>query len=289
MRNCLLQSTSWALVLLATLGLVDEVVAQADRCEDIKAAIVQGTVVDSAAAASCASKATVERQAELLNMALGYRQERIALELLATGSDELFSPTFMHRAALFEQPEVIRSMLQKKPELLEGRNDEGWTPLTSAALGRAYMAATVLLEAGATDNIGQSLEVAVARSREVAYLIVQWRRDWIADSVVAGDVLGAAIQYTDEPFLQFLLNLGLEPNLKDSKGYFAIVHAIAYNAVAGQRTWEFMVRHGSDERAAICSLGEEKLDHLQTHAAEWFKVRLSELRPECARRSEARP
>lgn len=281
MRHCLLQSTSRTLAVLLTLGLVGEVVAEAEVCGDIRTAIIQGNVVDSADAASCTSAATLELQAELLDTALRYRQERIAVELLDAGSDELFSPAFLHRAALFEQPQVIKILLQKRPELLEAKDDEGRTPLTSAALGRAYMAATVLLEAGVTDNVGQSLEVAVARSREIAYLIMQWHRDWIADSAVAGDVLGAAIQYTDEPFLQFLLNSGASPNLKDSKGHFAILHAVAHNAVAGQRTWDFMVRHGSDELEAICSLEDEKLDHLQTHAAEWFKARLSELLPEC--------
>ena len=105
----------------------------------------------------------------------------------------------------------------------------------------------------------------------------------VLDDKIAGDLLGAAIQYTDEAFLQYLLDSGIQPNIRDSKGYFVLLHAPQHKVeLVGERNWEFMARHGSNEQQAICSIDSSKIEHIEANAPEWFARTVSEFRPTCS-------
>jgi len=284
MRLYLLQSIKQILIVGFSLSLAVNVCAGATDCEVIQEAIKKGDSSKLSAASSCARAIGASKQTDLVKLALEYRQGEIASALLRSSERSIIGPGLIHKAALFEQPHVVRYILAQNPELLEVKDASGRTPLTSAAVGRAYMVASVLLDNGANEEVGQSMIVAIGRSREIAYLIAQKNRDWLSDNSITGDILSAAIQYTDEAFLQYLLELGVRPNILDSTGYLALLHAPQHGDVlVGERNWGFMVGHGAMEQQAICSIPSSKIAHIEANAPEWYATKVSEIRPTCSR------
>lgn len=144
---------------------------RADRCIPV-IVIMFGALLAPSPPSASAQQRFVEQRT---------KQERIAtLQREALPGD---NPPAFHRAAYRDDVEVLRSLLSKSA-LSSKDPDNGWTALHYAAMGNSLEAARMLLEAGASVNLGSGsagvrplMLATVGEHTEMVHLLLSHKAD----------------------------------------------------------------------------------------------------------------
>ncbi|HRC85604.1 MAG TPA: ankyrin repeat domain-containing protein [Thermoanaerobaculia bacterium] len=162
----------------------------------------------------------------LLILSLYYRQSEMALGLLARRQElDVFE------AACLGRTERVKELLAERPEGLEERSPDGFTPLHYAAFFAHEELAAFLLERGAAVNS-------------------------VAENPMRVQPLHSAVAAGNLPVVRRLLAAGADPNGRQQVGFTPLMGA----AAGGHREiLELLLAHGAD-KAAVADNGKTARD-----------------------------
>ena len=227
----------------------------------------------------------------LFDQALAHRREDLATALLALGVEPRSRLEAVHFSATRDLPLVLEALLDQDSALTNAfwaaPSGPPATPLERAAEG-SYRAAKVLLVHGADPNLGDPLLAAVRGNQlHLAYLLMgsgaktadRARED-------AGELIGAAAEFTQIHFLRHLVRLGIDPNLPDRSGRHALERAVHHPVLpAREDNYYYLVALGADPRTMVCALGEPgltKVDVMRRPGGpRWFVRIVDTFRRDC--------
>ena len=227
----------------------------------------------------------------LFDQALAHRREDLATALLALGVEPRSRLEAAHFSAARDLPLVLEALLDRDPALTNAfwaaPSGASATPLERAAEG-SYRAAKVLLAHGADPNLGDPLLAAVRGNQlHLAYLLTESGAK-TADRTRedAGELIGAAAEFTQPYFLRHLVRLGVDPNLPDSSGRHALERAVHHRELpAREVNYYNLVALGADPRTMVCALGEPGLTRVDVMrrpgGPRWFVRIVDEFRRDC--------
>ena len=227
----------------------------------------------------------------LFDQALAHRREDLATALLALGVEPRSRLEAMHFSAARDLPLVLETLLDQDPALTNAfwaaPSGASATPLERAAEG-SYRAAKVLLAHGADPNLGDPLLAAVRGNQlHLAYLLTESGAK-TADRTRedAGELIGAAAEFTQPYFLRHLVQLGVDPNLPDRSGRHALERAVHHRELpAREVNYYNLAALGADPRTMVCALGEPgltKVDVMRRPGGPlWFVRIVDEFRRDC--------
>ncbi len=227
----------------------------------------------------------------LFDQALAHRREDLATALLALGVEPRSRLEAVHFSATRDLPLVLEALLDQDSALTNALwaapSGAPATPLERAAEG-SYRAAKVLLAHGADPNLGDPLLAAVRGNQlHLAYLLMESGAK-TADRAHedAGDLIGAAAEFTQMHFLRHLVRLGIDPNLPDRSGRHALERAVHHRELpARESNYYHLVALGADPRTMVCALGEPGLTRVDVMrrpgGPRWFVRVVDEFRRDC--------
>lgn len=208
----------------------------------------------------------------LFASALAARREDIALALLERGLRPESPSAVANAAAKLELPLVLDALLSGDASILQSQHG-GRTPLVVAAASGSYRAAKTLLDAGADPDLGLPMAAATRSvNLHVARLLIARGASVAAlPADAAGELLSVAAEFSHWPFVDALLDLGLDPNLRGPDGH-ALFYAGRHDAHGDRpgfvpermNIWAALIGAGADPAAAACDAP------VGDGAADWF-------------------
>ena len=220
------------------------------------------------------------RVALLFDQALRRRRDDVVTALLDHGLEPSSPSDVVSLSASHEMPLVLETLLHRDSSLAHGLPGKH-SPLALAAVGGSYRAARVLLAYGADPNTG--LLPAVQQNHlHIAHLVIEHGAQVeTLPSAGAAKLLGAAVGATNYRFVDYLLQRGIRPDLRDAMGSHVLEYAQVHtDELMGEANWRTLIKFGADPQTVACSFGEDRMEALES-AAEWYRGAIKHQRKKC--------
>ena len=277
MRNCLPKNTS---LILGIVFASATICVFADECAIEIEPIRDSNMIE---VDHCLSIIDVDdsRLVSLFDQAMRQRRDDLAAKLLEHGVEPGSRTRVVALSASAEMPLVLEMLLDMDASLVYGRPNRV-PPLASAALGGSYRAAHLLLDRGADPDTALLPAVQMNHLHIAHLLIERGARVESLHAEAAGKLLGAAVSSTNFQFVDYLLQRGLDPNLRDEMG----VHVLEYAQVhederMGWANWKTLIAYGADPQTMACSFSADRIAALQDSAA-WYRRAIRQQLAHCA-------
>ena len=220
------------------------------------------------------------RVALLFEQAMGKRRDDVGTTLLDLGFEPASPSDVVAFSASQEMPLVLETLLGRDTSLAHGHPQHN-SPLASAALGGSYRAARVLLANGADPNSGL-LPAVQMDHLHIAHLVIDHGAQVESlPSKAAAELLGAAVAATHYQFVDFLLQRGIRPDLRDVMGAHVLEYAQLHkDERMGRANWTTLIQYGADPQELACSFGKDRMKALES-AAEWYRSAIRHERTRC--------
>lgn len=220
------------------------------------------------------------RVALLFDQALRRRRDDVVTVLLDHGLEPSSPSDVVSLSASHEMPLVLETLLHRDSSLAHGLAGQH-SPLALAAVGGSYRAARVLLANGADPNTGL-LPAVQANHLHIAHLVIEHGAQVeTLPSEAAAELLGAAVGATNYRFVDYLLQRGIRPDLRDAMGSHVLEYAQVHkDERMGRANWRTLVQFGADPQMVACSFAKERMEALES-AAEWYQGAIKHQRTKC--------
>ncbi len=256
-----------------------------DACESLELAITSGqTPLDQLENCISEHETNRSRLVRVLDFALEKRRQDIVVKFLEHDVHPMDTYGLLSQAALLELPLVVENLLVSDPDILKKNEKTAVvSPLRMAAIAGSISSARLLIDRGADIQLGDPLLASVQENQlHVAHLLISKGALKGIDNALAAEILGSAARYTNVTFLQFLLDVGFNPNLHNKKGQHIILYAPHHEDESkGKLHWQFLVSRGADPKSTACELSEDTYRHIDDYGPKWYSTELANYRENC--------
>jgi hypothetical protein len=268
--------------LLAVFVLHLPVYASEFDCSNFTVNLIAGVPVEAERIEICVSQLSDEQLGDVLETLVIAKRDVVAASLIRAIARERPNPPIMHLAVSLDQIAVVSSLLKRDESLLNRKDDSGYAPIVTAGLAGAERVAAILIDEGATADLGEALVIASGHSAAVAKIIIEHHGRLLTSPRIASRVVSAGAGYQNSEFVQYLLHHGADPNLTDKFGNsvaFAALHN--RNQISASAIWSLLIEAGANVKKDICAFDDEKLVQMHANSPDWFIREVTTIRLDC--------